>query len=133
MTAIFSNDDLATNAHLRHLFHSTTNCCYCLTFLGPLLVISLPVTSHVLDGVKVRRTGWPHQNIHSVSLLCGRTDRPHHPASGAYPCYTNCHVYGIKMHNISQFKFVLEFWLKKKERPYSLEDSICYTVCLQYA
>ena len=38
--------------YLRHvccevLFHSTTNCCNCLSFLGPLLLNSLPITSQM--------------------------------------------------------------------------------------
>ena len=136
--------------YLRHvrcavLFHSsTTNCCNCLTFLWLFLLISRPITSQICSkGVRsgeqdgygrrftllacksaiVVRAEWQGAPscIRRISLL--------HKA----PC--SCIVYGIKMH-ISQFKFVPEFWLKTKERHYSLEDktrpSIWYTVCLQY-
>ena len=73
---------------------------------------------NVFDGVKVRRTGWPRQNIHSVSLQKRHSlaaewqDAP--PASGEYSCYTNYNVYGIIMHNIMPFKFVPDLWLKQK-------------------
>ena len=123
---------------LRHvrcvvLFHSsTTNCFNFLTFLGPLLLILLPITSQLCW--KGSRSG-ERDGYGRTFTLNGRA---RHSASGAYPCYpcyTNHHVYGIKI-QISQSKFVPEFWLKK-ERHYSLENKtrsrICYTVCLQYA
>ena len=75
-------------------------------------------TLNVREGVKIRKTGWLWQNVHSVSLqkchsrFCERNNRVHHPASSAYSCYTNHHVYSIKMH-ISHVKFVPEFWQNK--------------------
>ena len=79
-------------------------------------------------------------SLAKAPYLCGRNDREQHPASGAYPCYTNHYVYSIKIY-ISQFKFVPEFWLRKKisiilwkiEFDLVNEPSIWYTVCHQYA
>ena len=89
------------------LFHSSaTNCCNCLTFLGPVLLTLLPITAQMCS--KGSRSG-ERDGYGSTFTLNGGA---HQSASGAYPCYTNHHVYGIKMH-FSQFKFVPEFWLKK--------------------
>ena len=99
--------------YLRHvrcavLFHSsTTNCCNCLTFLGPLLLTLLPITSQLCS--KGSRSGERDGYGRTFTLNGGA----HHSASGTYPCYINHHVYGIKMH-ISQSRFVPEFWLKKR-------------------
>ena len=114
MIAICSNDGLATTAPRSHvpqtcavLFHSsTTNCCNYLTFLGPLLLTLLPITSQLCS--KGSRSG-ERDGYGRTFTLNGRA---HHSASGAHPCYTNHHVYGIKMH-ISQSKFAPEVWLKK--------------------
>ena len=105
------------------LFHSSmTNCCNCLIFLGP-----LPITSQMCSAGL--RSG-ERQNIRSVSLqkhhiiVVQAEWQGAHPASGAYLCYINYHVYSIKMHTFSQFRFVPECWLKRTALFFGRSNSI---------